>query len=294
MSNLTKSTTVYTLNNGVKIPAIGLGTWQSEKGKVGDAVRTALQAGYRHIDGAAIYGNEEEVGQGIVESQVPRDEIFLTTKLWNTQHKEVEKALDESLNRLKVDYVDLYLIHWPVAQDPKTEKEYPDWDYLDTYKELQKVYKNTKKVRAIGVSNFTQKQLERLLADKDVDVVPAVNQIEAHPLLQQPELYQLLKKNNIRVEAYSPLGSTEGSIRELDEVKKIANDLGITPAQVLVSWNIQRGDVVLPKSVTPERIQSNLLTLELPKDVFDELNALGKKHGTNRTNVPPFFDFDAN
>ena len=132
------------------------------------------------------------------------------------------------------------------------------------------------------------------MADKDVDVVPVVNQVEAHPLLQQPELLELLKKNNIRIEAYSPLGSTEGSIRDLEDVKKIANDLGITPAQVLISWNIQRGDVVLPKSVTPERIQSNLLTVELPKEVFDQLNDLEKKHGTNRTNVPPFFDFDAN
>lgn len=294
MSQLSKSTKVFTLNNGVKIPALGLGTWQSEKGVVADAVKIALQEGYRHIDGAAIYGNEEEVGQGIIDSKVPREEIFLTTKLWNTEHKNIEKALDESLKKLKVDYVDLYLIHWPVSQDPKTQKEYPDWDYLDTYKELQKVYKSTKKIKAIGISNFTVKQINRLLADKEVDVVPAVNQIEAHPLLQQRELAELLKKHNILIEAYSPLGSTKGSIREDEQVKKIANDLGVDPAQLLISWNIQRGDVVLPKSVTESRIISNLKTLQLPQDVFDQLSALEAKKGTHRVNIPPFFDFDSN
>lgn len=294
MSKLLKTTKVLTLNNGVKIPALGLGTWQSEKGKVAEAVRVALETGYRHIDGAAIYGNEEEVGQGIKDSKVPREEIFLTTKLWNSRHKDIESALDESLEKLKVDYVDLYLIHWPVSQDPATSKVYPDWDYLDTYKELQKIYKNTKKIRAIGVSNFTPKQINRLLADKEVDVVPAVNQIEAHPWLKQPELVSLLKKHDIVVEAYSPLGSSGGTIREHDEVKHIAKGLGIEPAQLLLSWNIQRGDVVLPKSVTALRIESNFLTLELPKDVFAQLNGLEEKYGTNRLTKPPFFDFDAN
>lgn len=283
---LHKNTDTFTLNNGNKIPAVGLGTWQAtEKDAARNATKVALENGYRHIDTAAIYGNEEEVGQGIKDSGVPRKEIFVTTKLWNSNHKKAAEALDTSLSKLGLDYVDLYLIHWPWSEDPETKAPYKDWDFVDTYKELQKFVKSGK-VKAIGVSNFTLKRLQRLLADPEVTIKPAVNQIEAHPLLPQEELTEYLKKNDILIEAYSPLGSTNSPLFKNETIVAIAEKNKVEPAQVLVSWAVQRGTIVLPKSVTDSRIISNLETFKLSDEDFKTLNELSSKEGVVRTCDP--------
>lgn len=277
---------IFTLNDGTKIPAVGLGTWRaSEKGAASNAVKVALQNGYRHIDTAAIYGNEEEVGQGIKESGVPRSEIYVTTKLWNSDHADPEKALDISLGKLGLSYVDLYLIHWPVSAHGSVKATAEEYDYLETYKKVQKLVK-TGKVKSVGVSNFTQKKIEKLLADKDVTVKPAVNQIEAHPLLPQEDLKAYLTKENILIEAYSPLGSNDSPLFKNETIVSIAEKNKVEPAQILVSWAVQRGTVVLPKSVTDSRIISNLKTIKLSDEDFELLNQLSKKDGIVRTCDP--------
>jgi glycerol 2-dehydrogenase (NADP+) len=290
MVQLSKNTLEYTLNNGVKIPAVGLGTWQSAKNDAYTATVTALKNGYKHIDTAAIYGNEEEVGQGIIDSKVDRKDIFVTTKLWNADHKQIEKALQTSLDKLKLDYVDLYLIHWPCSTDPATKEAYPDWNFVDTYIGLQKLV-DSGKVRAIGVSNFTLKKLQKVFDHPEFKIVPAVNQIEAHPLLKQQELFEFLNKHNILIEAYSPLGSTNSPLFKNKTINEIATKNNVEPAQVLISWAIKRGTVVLPKSVTDSRIISNLETFDLSEEDFSTLNKLEEIDGTVRTCDPGFNDF---
>lgn len=293
-SELKVNTSTVKLSNGVEIPAVGLGTWRASK--EGDAyisVKAALENGYRHIDTAAAYDNEEEVGRAIKDSGVPREEIFVTTKLWNTRHKEIEAALDESLQKLGLDYIDLYLIHWPVPTNAATgEFFFNDWTYLDTYKALQKLYQSTKKMRSIGVSNFTIPKLEKLLSDPEITVKPVVNQIELHPLLPQPKLVKYMLDNGIYAEAYSPLGSADSPLFKNEVVVDIAKKLSIEPAQVLISWALQRNTIVLPKSVTPSRVISNLKTLTLPEEDFEALNKLSEKYGTVRTcDVPEWKAF---
>ncbi|KAH8712028.1 GCY protein [Phaeosphaeriaceae sp. PMI808] len=293
--------THFTLNTGAQIPAVGFGTWQAKPGEVEHAVETALKAGYRHIDCAAIYRNEVEVGDGIRQSGIPRSDIFITGKLWNTKHapKDVEAALDKSLQDLGIEYIDLFLMHWPVAFNGKSSKWFPlrengvfdlvNIDPATTYKAMEKLL-STGKVRAIGVSNFTINRLTDLLSK--TDVVPAVNQVEAHPYLQQPELFDFCKSKNILIEAYSPLGNNQtGEPRTVDDklVGVLGQRLGMDGGQILATWGIQRGTVVLPKSVTPSRIESNLQVKELPKDAFEELNAL-EKH--KRFNVQSRWGFD--
>lgn len=276
----------FTLNTGAKIPAVALGTWRADSNKEAyDSVSDALKAGYRHIDTAAIYGNEAEVGQAIKDSGVPRDELFVTTKLWNTDHKKVAEAFETSLKKLQLDYVDLYLIHWPLSIDPATEKPYTDWNYIDTYKQLQVLLK-TGKTKAIGVSNFTAPKIAKLLADKDVNVVPAVNQVELHPLLPQEELIETLHKHNILPQAYSPLGSVDSPLFKNKDLAKIAEKNGANAGQVLISWAVQRKTVVLPKSVKAERIKGNLQTVTLSEADFQELNNLHKEYGIQRLNTP--------
>jgi len=253
-----------TLNTGAQVPTLGLGTWKSKPTEVVNAVKVALANGYRHIDTAAAYGNEAEVGQGIRESGVPRSEIFLTTKLDVNAHRAVAQALETSLQKLDVGYIDLWLMHWPAPRiNGKPDKE---WDWLTTWKHMEDVFeKNKERVRAIGVSNFSQEYLERLL--KEARVVPATNQIELHPALPQPELRKFCVEQNIVLTAYSPLGSDNSPLLKHDTVKRIADAHSATPAQVLISYQVHKPlTLVIPKSVTAERIISNGQIVELTKE----------------------------
>jgi diketogulonate reductase-like aldo/keto reductase len=241
------------LNNEVVIPQLGLGVWQAKDGKeVETAVRVAIECGYRLIDTAAVYGNEKGVGRAIAASGIPREELFVTTKVWNADqgYDATLVAFDKSLDRLGLDYVDLYLIHWPVPAKDK---------YIDTWRALEKLYTDGK-VRSIGVSNFTVEYLERLM--NKATIIPAVNQIELHPHLSQIELRDFCKQHGIAVESYSPLCGTGGDLLEEPVLREIGDTYGKTPAQVVIRWHIQNGLIVIPKSVTPERIRQNI-------DVFD-------------------------
>ncbi|KAF8627391.1 hypothetical protein AX17_006206 [Amanita inopinata Kibby_2008] len=277
--------THYSLPSGDEIPSIALGVWRSEPGRVGGAVKTALRAGYRHIDGAWIYGNEAEVGQALKESAVPRNQIWLTSKLWNAFHapEDIETVLDESLTKLGTDYLDLYLIHWPVAinknQDVDwdlTENPYPTWQKLEELVERGKI-------RNIGVSNFNVRRLKNLTGNP-LKIKPAVNQVEVNFWFPQPDLLKWSKENGILLEAYSPLGSAE-RVREslsVPEVVEIAAELDMTPAQVLISWHIQRGTVVLPKSVTPSRVEENHQVAKLSQAAFERLERAATSHTPQR------------
>ncbi|KAL2794349.1 Aldo/keto reductase [Aspergillus keveii] len=284
----------FKLNTGYEIPAVGLGTWQSKPNEVQEAVSAALKHGYRHIDAASVYGNEREVGAGIKASGVPREEFFLTSKLWNTDHdpENVEAAVDRSLRDLQTDYLDLHLIHWPVAFRHSTTTIQPvdektglidvvDVPIKDTWAAMETLVAKGK-VRSIGVSNFTREKIEVLL--KTAKIPPAVNQIEAHPYLQQRELLEWSNEKGIVVTGYSPLGNNIYNIpRAVDDplVIETAKALNKTPAQVLISWAVQRGTVVLPKSVTPTRIQSNFEDFVLPEDAFQAIQSLERHQRMN-------------
>lgn len=244
------------LNNGVEMPQLGFGVWQVPDDEAAKAVATALEAGYRSIDTAAIYENERGTGEAVAASGIPREELFVTTKLWNSEqgYDSTLRAFDASLERLGLDHVDLYLIHWPVpAKDA----------YVDTYRALEKIHAEGR-ARAIGVSNFLPEHLERLTAE--TGVVPAVNQIELHPQLAQAESRALHARLGIATEAWSPLGQGRGLL-DVPALVAVARKHGRTPAQAVLRWHLQLGNVVIPKSVTPSRIQENI-------DVFDfELDA---------------------
>jgi len=238
-----------TLNNGVSMPQFGLGVWQAQDGEeVETAVTTAIDAGYRLIDTAAVYGNERGVGRAIARSKVPREELFITTKVWNADqgYDQTLAAFDKSMQRLGLNYLDLYLIHWPVpAKDT----------YLDSWRALEKLYAEGK-VRAIGVSNFLPEHLERVL--NEATIVPAVNQIELHPRFAQKNLREFCKSRHIAVESYSPLGGSGGDLLSEPLLQQIGDKYGKSAAQVILRWHIQHGLIVIPKSVTPARIQQNI------------------------------------
>ena len=255
------------------MPAVGLGTWQSKPNEVREAVKAALLAGYRHIDTALAYGNEHEVGQGIKDSGVPREEIWITTKLDNPWHKRVEEGITSSLKDLGVDYVDLYLMHWPSSTDPDDlKKHYPDWDFTKTWAELEKLPASGR-VKNIGISNFGIKNLEKLLPG--AKIIPAVNQIELHPNNPSPKLLEYLKEKNIHATAYSCLGSTNSPLAKDQTLAKIAEAKGKSTAQVLLVWGLQRGTSVIPKSVTASRIQDNFkLDFTLTDEEMKALSSL--------------------
>ncbi|MEV0238928.1 aldo/keto reductase [Streptomyces sp. NPDC050674] len=233
------------------MPQLGFGVWQVPDDEAETAVSTALEAGYRSIDTAAIYGNEQGTGKAIASSGIPREELFVTTKLWNADqgYDSTLRAFDTSLDKLGLDHVDLYLIHWPT----------PERDlYVDTYKAFEKLHADGR-IRAIGVSNFLPEHLERLIGE--TSVVPAVNQIELHPHLQQQASREYHAGQGIATEAWSPLGQGKGLL-EVPAIVAIARKHERTPAQIVLRWHIQLGNVVIPKSVTPSRIKENI-------DVFD-------------------------
>jgi diketogulonate reductase-like aldo/keto reductase len=250
-----------TLNSGAQIPQVGLGVWQSG-GKTKSAVAAALAAGYRHVDTAAVYGNEAPVGAAIAESGVPRAELFVTTKLWNKDqgYDAALKAFDASMARLKLEYLDLYLIHWPVAELR-----------LESWRALEKLYAD-KRVRSIGVSNFLEPHLRQLQGR--AKVLPAVNQIELTPFLQRAPTVALCQELGIALESYSPL--TRGQRLSHPTLVDLAQKTGKSPAQVMLRWGLQRGFVILPKSVTPARIQENaaLFDFELDEAAMSQLNGL--------------------
>ncbi|MET7685326.1 aldo/keto reductase [Streptomyces sp. NPDC005423] len=246
------------LNNGVEMPQLGFGVWQVPDGEAEQAVATALEAGYRSIDTAAIYGNEEGTGRAIAGSGVPREELFVTTKLWNSDqgYDATLRAFDVSLEKLGLEYLDLYLIHWPTpARDL----------YVDSYKAFEKLYADGR-VRAVGVSNFLTEHLERLIAE--TSVVPAVDQIELHPHLQQNAAREFLAGQGIATEAWSPLGQGKGLL-EVPAIVAIARKHDRTPAQVVLRWHVQLGNVVIPKSVTPSRIRENIEVFDFSLDTED-------------------------
>ncbi|RYN88033.1 D-galacturonate reductase [Alternaria tenuissima] len=285
----------FKLNTGATIPTVGLGTWRSESGEVRDAVSFALKQGYRHIDAALIYGNENEVGQGIKDSGVPREEIFLTSKLWNTHQPNVKEGLQKSLDALGTDYLDLYLIHWPVRLVPNESSELlpvnpdgtrsvdRDWDQSETWRQMEEVYKSGK-VKAIGVANWSIPYLEKL--SKTWKVVPAVNQVELHPFLPQHKLREYCAKHDILLEAYSPLGSAGAPIMSDDSIQAVAKKYDVSPATILISYHVNKGVVVLPKSVHEKRIISNKTVTELSDEDIALLDDLAAKGKAKRINTP--------
>lgn len=253
------------LHNGVKMPAFGLGVYKVEEGEqLEKTIHTALDLGYRLIDTASFYKNEEGVGQGIRNSGIPREELFITTKVWNSEqgYENTLKAFDDSMERLGLDYLDLYLVHWPVKGK-----------YLDTWRALEELYRKGR-VKAIGVSNFKIHHLKDLLSHAAEK--PVINQVELHPLLSQVELRGFCQQNDIKVEAWSPLSRG----RFLDEpiLGKIAAQHGKTPAQVILRWHLQNQIIPIPKSVTPTRLKENadIFDFQLSQKDMDEINELNK------------------
>ncbi|MEU5576493.1 aldo/keto reductase [Streptomyces huasconensis] len=249
------------------MPQLGFGVWQVPDDEAQTAVTTALEAGYRSIDTAAIYGNEEGTGKAIAASGVPREELFVTTKLWNADqgHDSTLRAFDTSLKKLGLDYVDLYLIHWPLPSKDS---------YVDTYKAFEKIQADGR-AKSIGVSNFLPEHLDRLIAE--TSVIPAVNQIELHPHLQQHAAREYHAEQGIATEAWSPLGQGKGLL-EVPAIVAIARKHGRTPAQIVLRWHIQLGNVVIPKSVTPSRIKENIdvFGFELDPEDMAAISALNE------------------
>ncbi len=267
MNTITDIQGTFKLHNGVDMPYLGLGVYLADNDdEVVDAIHWALETGYRHIDTASIYKNEEGVGKAIRSSTVQREDIFVVSKVWNADqgYQNTLKAFEASLDRLQLKYLDLYLIHWPVKGK-----------YNDTWKALEKLY-HEKKVRAIGVSNFMQHHLEDLMSVSEI--VPMVNQMEFHPHLVQQDLIDFCKQHHIQYEAWSPM--MQGKIFELDILDDLANKYHKTVAQIVLRWNLQKGVITIPKSVKKERIvaNANLFDFTISDEDMHYIDALDKHH----------------
>jgi 2,5-diketo-D-gluconate reductase A len=260
------------LNNGNTIPQFGFGVFQIPPDQTAQAVTTALQAGYRHVDTAEGYGNEAEVGQAIAGSGLDRGEVFVTSKLSNASHRpeDARKAFDQTLAALRSDHIDLFLIHWPLPT------RY-DGDYVSTWRTLEEFYRDGR-ARSIGVSNFQPHHLRRL--HEESEITPAVNQIEVHPYLTQPEVRAFCAEHQIAVEGWSPLA--EALVLRDPTIDSIARRVGKTPAQVVLRWHIERGDIVFPKSVTPARTRENIdiFDFELSGEDVEAITALNRNERT--------------
>jgi 2,5-diketo-D-gluconate reductase A len=256
-----------TLNDGNAIPQLGFGVWQVPNAEAAKVVGTAISTGYRSIDTAAIYGNETGVGKALAASSVPRAELFVTTKLWNDRHATAHRAFDESLKRLQLDRIDLYLIHWPKPRQNA---------YLEAWQALVKL-KEEGRAKSIGVSNFTVSHLQRII--DTTGVVPSVNQIELHPRFQQKELVAYHAENGIITESWSPLG--QGALLDDPALRALAQKHGKTAAQVAIRWHLDRGYIVIPKSATPSRIRENFDVFDFSLDAEDlaKIAALDRKNG---------------
>jgi len=278
-------TDTYKLSNGVGIPCIGFGTWQTPDGDVAvRSVAAAIEAGYRHIDTAQAYGNEESVGKGIRESGIDRKDLFVTTKLWNSNHsyKLTMRTFEESMNKLGLDYLDLFLIHWP---NPVAFRDHWQEANAESWKAMEELYE-AGKIRAIGVSNFRPHHIEEIL--KTAKIAPMVNQIRLCPGDTQDETVNWCRDHGMVLEAYSPLGI--GQIFEVPEMQKLAAKYQRSIAQVCIRWSLQRGYLPLPKSVTPSRIQENLkvfdfeLSDEDVRLIADLKGCVGYASDPDRTN----------
>ncbi len=278
MKKITDLQGTFTLNNGVEMPYFGLGVYLSKEGQeVINAVKWAIEAGYRHIDTAAVYKNEDGVGEGIKQSGIDRAELFVVSKVWNADqgYDSTLRAFDASLKRLNTDYLDLYLIHWPVAGK-----------YNDTWKALEKLYADGR-VKAIGVSNFLQHHLEDILSSGSI--VPMVNQMEFHPFLVQQELLDFCSKNKIQYEAWSPM--MQGKIFSMPEFQQLAEKYSKSIAQIVLRWDLQKGVITIPKSSKKDRIAANadIFDFELDDEDVKLLDAMhrGQRFGPD----PDNFDF---
>ena len=263
-------TDTFTLSNGYKMPCLGYGTWQTPDGQVAvDSVKEALRVGYRHIDGAAAYNNEECVGRGIKESGVAREDIFITSKLWNDErgYDTTMRAFDKTMADLGLEYLDLYLIHWPASSS-----RFDNWEELNlgTWRAMTELYK-AGRIRSIGVSNFHEHHLRALM---ETEVRPMVNQIEFHPGQMQEELVSYCKANDIILQAWSPLG--QGSLIGHETITAMAEKYGKTPAQMILRWVLQNGVVPLSKSITPSRITENaqIFDFEISEDDMAVISAM--------------------
>jgi 2,5-diketo-D-gluconate reductase A len=267
------TTPTIQLNSGHPIPQLGFGVFLVDPGEAQRIVEDALEVGYRHIDTAAIYGNEEGVGRAIAASGIRREELFITTKLWNDDQgaDTAHRAIDTSLKKLGLDYVDLYLIHWPT---PKRDR------YLESWLALEQIQASGK-TRSIGVSNFQPEHLERIITGSDT--VPAVNQVELHPAFQQRELRAVHAQHGIHTESWGPLGQGKYDLFGLDAIQSAARAHGVTPAQVVIRWHLQSGIIVFPKSNSRERMRKNfdVFGFELTADEMAAIDALdaGKRVG---------------
>ncbi len=271
------------LNDGNRIPQFGFGVFQIPPADTASAVRTALEAGYRHIDTAEMYQNEKGVGQGVRDAGVDRGEVFITSKLNNGFHKpdDARRAFDTTIEALGFDYVDLFLIHWPLPT-------LYDGDFVSTWQTLEE-FKSDGRARSIGVSNFQVHHLERLA--RDTETVPAVNQIEVHPYFTNDAVRAYGIEHTILTEAWSPIA--QGDVLDDPVVGQIAQKVGKSPAQVVLRWHIERGDIVFPKSSTPQRIKENIdiFDFELSDDQIDELTGLDKGEAGRRGPDPDTFDW---